>query len=428
MIAAELLLPLAAMAVLTAWAGWLLGSWLAPGAFFALFWTCLTALSVSLSDYPVWGVALWWIDGCLFLFFVGSVCGDRLAGAMHGPRAASPDRQAPSRDVNLPYLPTALAAACMFALIYIVFRGYFAPTIIDAPPVWFQIVGSGIYAAPLLAGMLYAVAASPGQRRLAWLGFLPGAIFSSISLGRSPLLAAIFFWLAGYWPLRVHVGRGNVPLLTARTVILTPLLLAFLTFAAINIGVLRQVGVDQPLTVAERVTMYPALLAEADWQTAWEQFRPYVFGNPAMFSYYLRSAIDSPPTPEYGLLTFAGPVQVLGIRQRQYYESFEVDDDNMSNVYTLFMPPIEDFGIVGSFFSFLGAGLLAGWGFRRVADGDLRAVPILTMFYPHVMVIGGYFFSFNSIVLAHALVGGYIFWSVRRPRFVARPSLARAVR
>src|SRR5262245_43821299 len=65
--------PLAILAGIAVLAKLSLGSWLAPAAFFPLFWFGLTAVSSLVVDYKIWTPALYWMDGTLFVFFLGSL-------------------------------------------------------------------------------------------------------------------------------------------------------------------------------------------------------------------------------------------------------------------------------------------------------------------------------------------------------------------
>ncbi len=188
--------------------------------------------------------------------------------------------------------------------------------------------------------------------------------------------------------------------------------------AGTAIGTLR--GATNELQLEDRVRAYPDALQSADPEREWAGFRHGVLSHPYSFSYYLKHALVHPPDLRYGLGTFAGLVELFGIRDRGTYEDFEPDRGVRSNVYTLFMPPIVDFGLAGAWFSFFAAGLLAGWAFGRVAQGNLVFSPILNMFYPHVLVIGGDFFSYNSVTLAHVFVALYLWFAPIR-RF--RPSI-----
>jgi hypothetical protein len=196
--------------------------------------------------------------------------------------------------------------------------------------------------------------------------------------------------------------------------VLVPILFVALSVTGTIIGALRRDAFGVPLS--ERVAGYRGVLGEADPDKEWHGFRGAVFGHPYSFSYYLKRALDRPPEPQYGALTFSGPVELTGLRRRAAYENFDIDRNVSSNVYTLFRPPIDDFGLVGSFFSFLVAGFLAGFAYGRVARGQVIWAPITNMFYPHVLVIGGYFFSYNSTILAHGFVALYLFWHRNQQR------------
>jgi oligosaccharide repeat unit polymerase len=176
----------------------------------------------------------------------------------------------------------------------------------------------------------------------------------------------------------------------------------------------------------ERVSGYPEILSQRDPEKEWYGFRHGVLSHPYSFSYYLRHAFDRAPSPHYGMLIFGGPMELLGFHTRTPFENFDVDRNVESNVYSCFMPPIEDFGLWGGMLSFFVAGFLAGWAYLRVAQGRVLLIPILTMFYPHVLVIGGYFFSYNSMIMAHLIVGTYLFVYRRvifAPQKTARPAV-----
>lgn len=409
MISVEVLTPILALAILSLFARVTLGSWVAPGAFFPLFWTGLIVASLAVPEYPLWPVALWWIFASLFLFYAGSFVGGSAAAVRSRKHVVVPRRQ-----VIFPKLDVITLVSTLLGLSYALLRGFFAPTILDTPPLWFQFLLSFLFGAPLFGGMLFASASSNRARRLAVLSVAPAVFFSVTNLGRGPLLASVYFWLAGYWSVRVFLGRGVVPLFTPKVLLTTPILAALLIAMGTGIAALRIIGVESEWSLSDRLALYPAILRQADPMEEFLGFRHGALSHPYAFSFYLKNALNNPPTPQYGILTFSGPLKLLGIKGRtDGYIQFEVEPGIYSNVFTLFMPPIEDFGLEGSMIVFFGSGLISGWAYRRVAQGNTLPIPLLTMFYPHVLVIGGYFFSFNSIVLAHVLVGVYLYWARR---------------
>lgn len=400
--------PLLAIIGLTLVARATLGSWLAPGAFFPLIWSAMILLGMTVPEYPPWPAALWWMFAALAVFYAGNLlAGGRPVGEISWGSAP------PQREVQLPHLHGIGRLLFLIALVYVLLKPIITPRPIDNPPLWFQVLLIANYAAPLLAGMGLAVDRSWRGWSLAALINFPAVVNAILSTGRSSLLAAIYFTLAGYWSVRTVQRRGQAPLLTLRTLIVAPLLLITLSVLGTGIGRLRAIDNTRELTISERLTEYPELLRDADPDKEWYGFRHGVLSHPYAFSVYLKRALDHPPEPQYGMLTFSGPLELVGLHQRTCYEAFEVDEGVYSNVYSLFMPPIEDFGLVGSFVSFFVAGLIAGWGYLRVSQGSLPYIPILTMFYTHVLVIGGYFFAYNSMVFAHVVLGAYLLWCSR---------------
>ena len=409
MVSLEVLLPALCLALLAIFARLTLGSWLAPGAFFPLFWTGLIAISMTFQDYPLWGPAIWWIDGSLLLFYVGSLLAQGTASKKGRKRRIAPDP-----NVKFKHLDKLVVSCSALGVLYILTREWFAPTVADSPPAWFQLLLGALYAGPLFGGMLFASEPSRRERFIGLLSVLPALIYAFAYLGRSPMLAALYFWAAGFWSIRTLRCRGRVPLITPKLIVLAPMLFLALSATGTIIGALRRDAFGVPLS--ERVAGYRGVLGEADPEKEWAGFRGAVFGHPFSFSYYLKRALDRPPEPQYGALTFSGPMELAGFRQRAPSENFALDRNVSSNVYTLFRPPIEDFGLVGSFFSFLFAGFLAGLAYVRIARGQVIWAPITNMFYPHVLVIGGYFFSYNSTIVAHAFVGLYLCWHLNQQR------------
>lgn len=399
-----------------------LGSWVAPGAFFALFWAGLIAISVNVEDYPLWPPALWWINGNIFVFYAGS-----LISKLWIPRRTRSSKHSEVISVRFPYLSKIIALCCLLGICYILFREIFTPNRLDKPPASFQILLAAMTAAPLFGGMLFATCRSRWERAIAILPLGVSLAYAVSYLGRGPMLAGIYLWCAGYWSTRIFQEKGAVPFLTAKLVAFVPFLLLGLAAAGTAIGALR--GATNELALEDRVRAYPHALQGADPEKEWAGFRHGVLSHPYAFSHYLKHALVHPPDLRYGMGTFGGLVELLGIRERGTYETFEPDPGVRSNVYTLFMPPIVDFGLAGAWFSFLAAGLLAGWAFGRVAQGNLVLSPILNMFYPHVLVIGGYFFSYNSLTLAHSFVALYLWFApIRqfRPGTSARAQVSSA--
>jgi len=412
MIGVELLFPVLFLAAVAAIARATLGSFLAPGAFFALFWTGLCVLCLGVNQYyPIWAPALWWINLSLLLFYLGSLAGKLRRSSLSEPQG----ERAP---LELPHLKRVTVICSVVGIIYILFRERYAPDLLDKPPSWYQIFLGALYAAPLFGGILFADQTSWRARTIALLSLLPAMFYAVTSLGRSQMVLGIFFWAAAYWGTRTYRAHGKVRLLNLQMAALAVLFLIFAYVVGAVLGRLRDVG---HLPLQERLASYGNVLQRADLERDLESFRGSVFGHPYSFSYYLNRTIDFPPTPRLGAYVFAGPLDLLGIVERIPFENFTLDSGVESNVYTLFRPPIEDFGLVGSFLSFFVAGVIAGVSYSRIVSGDFRWLPVMTMFYPHVMVVGGLFFVYNSFLLAYLFLAGYLIIACRRRAHQSAP-------
>jgi hypothetical protein len=409
----DLVFPVLFLAALAAVARATLGSWLAPGAFFPLFWTGLFVLSLGANDYyPLWAPALWWIDFSLLLFYLGGLAGKlRMRAAAEQPRR--------STTFQLPQLERVVILCSVIGILYPFFRERYAPDLMDTPPSWYQIFLGMLYAAPLFGGVLFAEQTSRRAKAISLFSLVPALFYALASMGRSQLVLGIFFWAASYWGTKIYRCQGKVRLINPQMAMLALVFLVCAYVIGAVLGRLRDVG---HLPLSERLASYSDVLERAELGRDLENFRGSVFGHPYAFSYYLNRTIDFPPTPRLGGYLFAGPLDLLGIQERTPFENFALDTGVQSNVYTLFRPPIEDFGLIGSFVSFLFAGLIAGFAYSGIATGNIRWLPILTMFYPHVMVVGGLFFAYNSFTLAHCLLAAYLLWAVGRSRESRRSS------
>ncbi|HEX9294935.1 MAG TPA: hypothetical protein VF881_03850, partial [Polyangiaceae bacterium] len=81
-----------------------------------------------------------------------------------------------------------------------------------------------------------------------------------------------------------------------------------------------------------------------------------------------------------------------------------------TNVFTIFGPLIMDYTLVGSTLVFLIVGVVAGFGYGRVMNGNLVSIPILLIFYINALIMGGWFFTYNAVTASHFIIGFYLLW------------------
>ena len=145
-----------------------------------------------------------------------------------------------------------------------------------------------------------------------------------------------------------------------------------------------------------------------------------LFGSPVAFSQWLRANWDI-VTPQWGVKTFGGLADLLGIATRGQglgWEGISVAgfQGETPNVYTAFRQLIEDFTVPGTIAVFFCLGMLTGAAYRRVSEGRIAWVPVLALFYG--VTLGSYlanWLTYNTILFAWLLFFVFfIILSVRR--------------
>jgi len=432
----ELWYPTIAIFMLSGIARLTLGSWLVPGAFFPLFWGCVITVSIP-ADFPIWAPCLWWMAATLLVFYLGNLL------AMNARSLASEAHLLSVRKLELPGLQRVTVFAIAGSMVYIFFRQVISNADKDTPPMYFQILLSFVYSAPVFGGMLFGSSSKRSDRITSFLAFTPGLFYAVIYMGRSPMVMAIYQWAAGFWAVRIYICRGRVPILTQRTAVVATILFIVLPYAGALIYEFRKTEAGT-LPISQRLALYRGVVGDVDKATLQKTFHAEAFSYPYAFGFFLEPALKKPPEPKWGIVIFHGPCTLLGISKKSDWEwdSFEVEKGIHSNVYSVFMPPIVDFGLKGSFVAWFVAGFLGGAAYRSIAQGGLLAIPILTIFYPHTMLLGGRWFVYNSIVLADVSIFLYVYWrsKARLPsvphmsdspgqmRTTARPAVAGSVR
>jgi oligosaccharide repeat unit polymerase len=404
----ELIVPATALAVVAVLARTLQGSWLAPGPLFALTWS--TVVWVSLVSpiwgtpvYPVWQGALWWIVAA-----TGVLCAGSLAGDMTFRRAArnvplTTTRFAPTLPGVRFLIPAGVAIGLLYAAISLGLE--------SDPPTYLQIILVPNYAGPVLGGMLFATDRSR-RRHLAWLTLVPGFFIGLMGVGRTAVIAPMTFWLAGYFGMSVYVGGSRLKLFRPRHILAGMLLVPFVLFIGVSFQVFRLVILPYSAYSA-RLAAYWNLLDSELLSYSWEWMQSSIFGHVAAFSAYFETAWHVPPRPSMGQQTLNGFFRLLNVPTPDVGDSVEIDGIN-TNVFTIFKPPIADYTLAGALLLFFLIGVTSGLAYRRVREGRLWPIAILATLYANTMLLGGWFFTYNSISATYFAVGFYLRYVERR--------------
>jgi hypothetical protein len=220
--------------------------------------------------------------------------------------------------------------------------------------------------------------------------------------------------------------RGHVPIFGFRRAASAVVAVATVVLLAVLATNFRQYVHMGTQNWVERAQLFQEETRADRVEGAWLSLRHGVFGHIYAFSYWFDRAYDAPPKPLWGVHFFAGPLSLLGLKEREPSENFFIEPGVESNVYTLFRIVIEDWGFAGSLVVFFLVGLLVGVAYDRVAHGRLIPQVILCIYYTYVISIGGHVLVYNSLILTFTLCAAYLIWLNRRLQSIAltpRPQL-----
>ena len=385
------------------------GSWLHPGAFFALAWLFLLVFSFSAplfgaEQYYVWSGALWWIALTLVCVYVGSLLGSRAATPVRDPLPL------PTSGRQFRYAVPLIMASALGSTVWPIA----VPQLVvwgDHPPMYLQVFLGLHYLGPILGGLLFGASREWGHRMLALATILPGIFFGVLDTGRSKVVMQVAYFFTGYFTMLVFMHRQRaVALFSAgRTMAAVASVVLFLVIGVVFTPFR---GVPRDLPVPEKMRQYRALLEHDILLYSWEWMHSSIFGHPAMFSSYFELAwADPPTTPKFPQQTAAGVYRALGYELPE--PLYTVVGGEATNVFTIFKPPIEDFTMPGALFIFLGWGALSGWAYRKMQFGSLWPGVFLAHYYANATNIGGNFLTYNSQTGAFVIIGVYL-WYLER--------------
>jgi oligosaccharide repeat unit polymerase len=399
----------------------LTGTWLQPGAFFALWWCVAGILPLVFAPQErVGGNAMLWLIAASIAVSTGAVVGNSGFKTRISPAQSVPT------DRELAILRWALAAAILLGIgsniAFIIGSGIpireifnleqlvvvsnqlyvsrYLETGAPTPPLLSQALLPFGYLAPALGGVLFVLTREKRWRAMSLVSFLPALAITVLQTTKAAVLFSLILWLSGYFATRLRFG--NLRVFTKRhiTVGLIVLTTVTLFFSAVSLARLASTDVSLMNVVAVK------LLVAA-------------FGHMSVFSQWLAEYMIQPFSPSFGKVTFAGPLEMLGFGQRipGLFDSIvDLVAGETSNIYTAFRPLIQDFTIPGALVVLGGLGFVGGVGFRMVAAGKWSGVPLLvaayvTIFWTPVT----WFWIYNSLT-ATVLGLAILVWFIRMLR------------
>lgn len=267
-------------------------------------------------------------------------------------------------------------------------------------PAYVSAMTGGVYLAAMFGGFYYVAHDETPRRFLAFLPFIPAIATAYFVTTKLSFLFPLLFWMGSYLAAHVYYRR----VITRKTVV---------RFMVICLGICLLLAL---LIIARWMSWSPGAgqLPFGGWIGFWKYSLTMVAGHIVAFSHWFPSYIQSIPEGYgWGRYTLAGVFNYFGYAARVPAESvvvFSGPGGDVSNVYTVFRPLILDFGLLGSLLVFFLAGFFGEYSYSRLKMGQLRWIPVLSVFYWVTMWnYNTSIFNYNSILLASFIFFGYFY-------------------
>jgi oligosaccharide repeat unit polymerase len=414
----ENLPALALSVVLIIWAGWmraLSGTWLQPGAMFALWWCFAGILPLLLSPDPVTVAAITWVIASVVVVSIASVIGNggfRTKLREDRPEASATELRVLSAILTVSVILGigssfffALGSGVAFAdlldierLVVVSNQLYVAryaepDAVAAAPPRLSQALLPFVYLAPAIGGYVLVLRKSWLWRLISIASLLPAIVVTVLQTTKAAVLFSGTLWISSY--LTARLRKGNLRVFSRGHILVGVFLGLTVTVFFFAVGLARLASTDTAMLDIVRVKLVTA-----------------AFGHMSVFSQWFTEYLSGPYSPTLGEFTFAGPRELLGIQQRVpgvFGTVVDLIAGETSNIFTGFRPLIQDFTIPGALVMLSVLGFVAGYSFRMVAAGNWGASPVLAASYMTMLWTPiTWFWIYNSLTVSVFAIGALV--------------------
>ena len=412
--ALSIILPVATMGIIALWNRYYYKSWLAPAAFFPLFWFVLTIIPLIMApEFTVRSIGVWYITAFCFAVMLGSLFVSKIEDYNYtrlndNQPLRYNKNKASSLLLSLTILFTIISAIGVIVAISFGIDHYELGsdlisltslpnlfyvgkhTSVLPLPLTIRLFMYFLYTAALLAGITMKF--TVGKKRLIVLSPIAVSIlYGAILAVRAGILATIILFISGYAATTVFAGNRRISVK-----ILLYGCLSLLSFVMLFIGIQwLRAGADDPFIISMLL----------------EHSRVFFFGHLSVFTQWLNNYHFE--QLYFGSRTFAGPLSLVGLANRAagVYEYFmPVGNGHYSNIYTLFRGIVEDFSIPGSMLVGIIFGAIGNISFQKCLRSHMQWIAPLSFFYAFTMYSPRIsLFNYNSPILALILVSIIIF-------------------
>ena len=390
------------------------GSWLAPGAFFALYWAVFVLLAlIILPDSSIQTKGILWILFVVFAVYMGSIIG---SGRMLSKMIPSSTEKQPLHqkyNLSLPWLSqitflcSILGLGAVIVLLLSIGQGFsslFSSESMSqigreyslarySDPSYREsslavALFTFIYLGALFGGVLFAKASSKIHRLIALLPFIPAVGVAAILTTRGSLLFPLIMWVGAYFSTRVAIGKGTISLFSRRNIglglVLLLLILIMITVMLMWRGGISGIDIHYLIFIGD-------------------QLRVDIFGSLAAFTQWFPTYWQDNIPPSFGIFTFSRPLSILGIHPPWFLTGRVAEVGNFSTtIFTLFDTFILDFTLVGSLLIFFIIGMLGGKAFYQLTKGKGKSIHLLILMVFYAITLTSFIgspFCFTTLFL-----------------------------
>ena len=381
-------------------------SWLSPPLFFSSLWSFFIIIPLVFApQYPVNSFGLWIIT--LFVYAVG-------VGAFIGNNFSKNNVFLNTIKLNVKILrPLFVIAEGMsilsfFGLILLFYFGLsrfnLSKSLIDVlllpnqfsmdrytdvvvMPVTIRLLMYFLFPASLTSGIVFRFVEKRWKKAVLFSPVLLSIGYAFLLTTRSTIILSIVLWLSGFFAAKILKEDEKTNFFNIQSLLLT------LFFGASFIGIfvltswLREAGGE---------FIFSAMI---------ENLRAYFFGYLSSFTQWVQNY--NYDNLSMGLITFAGPADLMGLTERGlgFYNEISILGESHTNIFTALRGIIHDYSIFGGFIFFLLLGLLSTLAYRKCMQNKILWIIPLSIFYaftiysPLISI-----FNYNSIIMAWVIL------------------------
>ncbi len=384
-----------------------LNSWFAPASIFSTLWfSLLSATLLAAPEFPIYPLGLWYILGVSIALTLGSLI---------VPKNLLPDSEKYNSIESVKlfffnrsnFILILIVLFCLITIVGIIILLLFGIkryelninifSLISLPSQFYDDRDAGILLIPwyiryltyfimpssLLSGILVPFQQYP-RKIICHLPIILAIFIGMVYTTRATILFSIILFLSGIFSSYIILKKDDKIFLNTKSFFASVSIFSFLVFSWIFLQWLRG-GADS------NFLLYPLM----------NTIKSAVLGSTTVFTTWLQNYKQH--SLAFGLYTFAGPMDIIGLNERQlgFYTEFVSLPNGYSNIYTAFRGLIHDFTLTGSILICFFIGILSQLSYQRCRDGNIIwIIPLsiffaFTLFSPFISI-----FSSNSVTMA----------------------------